>query len=202
MWSEKIVESSRTAAFSSAIDGSITAWNRGAANLFQAQKSSVVGQKCYEVIAGRDVFGNDYCCAECASWRMASSDRPVRPYRLEVTVKGGRQIDLRVSVLATSGPSGRELVHILESLAGGGVSSGVTEELDCGNGRGSARHTLTCRELQVLRHLAQGYSTKETAQRLEISTTTVRNHISRCLQKLETHSRLEAVAVGRRLDLV
>ncbi|MEN8162954.1 MAG: LuxR C-terminal-related transcriptional regulator [Acidobacteriota bacterium] len=34
------------------------------------------------------------------------------------------------------------------------------------------------------------------------SPTTVRNHISRCLHKLDAHSRVEAVGVARRLDLV
>ncbi|MCK5379569.1 MAG: response regulator transcription factor, partial [Acidobacteria bacterium] len=47
-----------------------------------------------------------------------------------------------------------------------------------------------------------GYGTEEIADRLMISPNTVRSHISQCLQKLDAHSRVEAVGVARRLDLV
>ena len=68
--------------------------------------------------------------------------------------------------------------------------------------RGCAQPSLTKRELQVLRHLAVGNSTDEIGRQLLISRATVRNHISRCLRKLEVHSRVEAVGIARRLDLV
>jgi DNA-binding NarL/FixJ family response regulator len=55
---------------------------------------------------------------------------------------------------------------------------------------------LTQRERQVLLLLAQGLGTGAIAQRLSISTTTVRNHSQRILAKLRAHSRIQAVAVG------
>ncbi len=198
----KIVTSAETAAFSRAADGTITAWNRGAEKLFSAPKGTVIGRMCHDVIAGRDAFGNDYCCAECASWRMSSSGRPVRPYRLAVTVGGGREVDLRVTVLAVEGSRGRELIHILESLAGGGVRNVAGDDSDCGDDWGCARPALTRRELQVLRRLAAGSSTDDIASELHISPTTVRNHVSRCLGKLGVHSRVEAIGLAHRLNLV
>ncbi len=56
---------------------------------------------------------------------------------------------------------------------------------------------LTPRQVEVLRLLEQGFSTKQIAAELHLSTETVRNHVRRLLQALGVHSRLEAVAVAR-----
>ena len=74
MSAEKIVEHSWTPAFSCGADGVITAWNRGAEKLLATSGKTVVGRKCHEVMDGRDMFGNDYCCAGCASWRMTAAN--------------------------------------------------------------------------------------------------------------------------------
>ncbi|HXZ57640.1 MAG TPA: LuxR C-terminal-related transcriptional regulator [Gaiellaceae bacterium] len=60
---------------------------------------------------------------------------------------------------------------------------------------------LTPRQAQVLRLLEHGRSTEQIADELHLSIETVRNHIRRLLRALDVHSRLEAVAVGRRLHL-
>lgn len=52
---------------------------------------------------------------------------------------------------------------------------------------------LTERELDVLRLVAQGHSNKEIAARLFISENTVKNHVRNMLEKLQLHSRMEAV---------
>ncbi|MFG2196702.1 DNA-binding response regulator [Streptomyces sp. NPDC048639] len=54
-------------------------------------------------------------------------------------------------------------------------------------------HTLTSREQEVLRHLAEGMSTAETAVRLRVSPATVKSHVSHALTKLGARNRLEAV---------
>jgi len=56
---------------------------------------------------------------------------------------------------------------------------------------------LTPRQVEVLRLLAQGRSTKQIAAELHLSTETVRNHIRRLFRALGVHSRLEAVAAAR-----
>jgi PAS domain S-box-containing protein len=62
--------------------------------------------------------------------------------------------------------------------------------------------SLTPRQSEVLRLLEQGRSTDQIAHELHLSTDTVRNHIRRMLRALNAHSRLEAVAIGRREHLV
>ena len=61
---------------------------------------------------------------------------------------------------------------------------------------------LTPRQTEVLRLLERGHSTNQIARELHLSTETVRNHVRHLLRALGVHSRLEAVAVGRRAHLV
>jgi PAS domain S-box-containing protein len=60
---------------------------------------------------------------------------------------------------------------------------------------------LTPRQAEVLRLLEHGRSTDQIAEELHLSVETVRNHIRRLLRALDVHSRLEAVAVGRRMHV-
>ena len=61
---------------------------------------------------------------------------------------------------------------------------------------------LTAREQEVLEALAQGLSDREIGERLSIGTETVRTHMAKILDKLEVHSRLQAVVYAIRLGLV
>jgi PAS domain S-box-containing protein len=61
---------------------------------------------------------------------------------------------------------------------------------------------LTPRQAEVLRLLELGHSTEQIADELHLSIATVRNHIRRMMRALKAHSRLEAVAIARREDLL
>ncbi len=62
--------------------------------------------------------------------------------------------------------------------------------------------SLSERELEVLRVLAEGLSNKEIAQRLFVSEATVKTHVQHIMQKLTVRSRTEAAARGRALMLL
>ena len=57
---------------------------------------------------------------------------------------------------------------------------------------------LTDRELEVLRLVARGMNNREIAKELYISENTVKNHIRNILEKLQLHSRMEAVVYAVR----
>ncbi|HEV3475094.1 MAG TPA: response regulator transcription factor [Actinomycetota bacterium] len=61
---------------------------------------------------------------------------------------------------------------------------------------------LTERELQVLRLVAKGLGNRDIAQQLYISENTVKNHIRNILEKLQLHSRMEAVIYAVREKLL
>jgi two-component system, NarL family, response regulator LiaR len=60
------------------------------------------------------------------------------------------------------------------------------------------RHqSLTEREAEVLRHLAQGLSNREIGRQLDISEWTVRTHVSHILEKLHVANRTQAALQAR-----
>ena len=79
---------------------------------------------------------------------------------------------------------------VLDAFAGT-VQAQIDPELD----------QLTQREREVMRYIARGYSYKEVARELHISTKTVESHVSAVLRKLQLSSRHELTrwATDRRL---
>lgn len=61
---------------------------------------------------------------------------------------------------------------------------------------------LTTRELEVLRHMAAGLNNAEIAQELFISTSTVKFHIHNICFKMGVETRMEAVVLAAKHDLV
>ena len=63
-------------------------------------------------------------------------------------------------------------------------------------GRADRFSSLTPREFEVLRHLAEGQSNKEIARELGITGGTVKLHVRSILGKLEVRSRVEAAVIA------
>jgi DNA-binding NarL/FixJ family response regulator len=61
---------------------------------------------------------------------------------------------------------------------------------------------LTDRELEVLRLVARGLNNRDIAKELFISENTVKNHVRNILEKLQLHSRMEAVMYAVREKLL
>jgi ATP/maltotriose-dependent transcriptional regulator MalT len=62
--------------------------------------------------------------------------------------------------------------------------------------------SLSERELEILRLLAEGLSNREIAERLVISVGTTKSHVHHILEKLGSDSRMQAVAKARGLGLL
>ncbi|WP_249998593.1 response regulator transcription factor [Actinoplanes sp. M2I2] len=91
-----------------------------------------------------------------------------------------------------SPPVTRQTVRRLEQLRPEPPGEGVQARLD----------QLSGRELDVLRLLAQGLSNTVISQRLSISESTVKTHVSRVLLKLECENRVQAALLAHRLGLL
>jgi DNA-binding CsgD family transcriptional regulator/tetratricopeptide (TPR) repeat protein len=106
----------------------------------------------------------------------------------------------------------REALGILEQLAAGPLAAIVRRRLrELGvrgiprGPRASTRENpagLTSREVQVLALLVHGHTNAELAQRMHVSAKTVEHHVSAILEKLDVHSRTEAVAAGFGLGIL
>ena len=70
------------------------------------------------------------------------------------------------------------------------------------SGRGSPQQQLTDRELEVLRLLAAGLSNNMIGEKLYISATTAKFHVSNIMRKLEVSRRAEAVYAASKRGLI
>jgi DNA-binding NarL/FixJ family response regulator len=61
---------------------------------------------------------------------------------------------------------------------------------------------LTDREMEVLKLVAKGMNNRDIARELFISENTVKNHVRNILEKLQIHSRMEAVMIAVREKLI
>lgn len=70
------------------------------------------------------------------------------------------------------------------------------------SGNDAPVETLTPREVEVLRLIAQGYTNRQMADMLSISVRTVESHRSNLMGKLDLHSRVELVRYARENKLI
>jgi two-component system, NarL family, nitrate/nitrite response regulator NarL len=63
-----------------------------------------------------------------------------------------------------------------------------------GRGTRGFTPTLTRREIEVLRHIAMGYTTVEVAEELVLARTTVKSYLQSLMQKLGARNRVEAIS--------
>ena len=79
---------------------------------------------------------------------------------------------------------------------------GVARPTPAGNPQAQAALGVSERELEVLRELAAGHSTKEIARRLGVSPNTVKTHLARLYEKLGAARRTDAVNRARDLGIL
>lgn len=61
---------------------------------------------------------------------------------------------------------------------------------------------LTVREIEVLKLLASGYSNREIADKLFVTTNTIKSHNAKLFEKLEVNRRTQAVEKARQLGIL
>lgn len=62
--------------------------------------------------------------------------------------------------------------------------------------------TLTARDVEILRHAAEGLTVRMTAERLGVSTATIRTHLENIYPKLGVSDKAAAVATALRLGII
>lgn len=179
--------------------GTIVAWNQAAGRTFGYPAEAALGRKCWELLRGRDDFDNEYCGEDCPIRRMALRRRSVNRCRLTFRTAHGARRAYALTTLALFQDSEATLIHLCRHVEPDRAAD--IHKAPVSGDSVAFRGVLTRRESDVLQRLGEGHSTREIAVLLSISVSTVRSHIEHILRKLNAHSRLEAVAIARRLGL-
>ena len=211
-----MVEGTGDAAFAVDSAGRIRAWNRAAAELFGRSEAEVMSTSCHELLQCSDEDGK-VCSNHCVVENWAADNRPPENFDLRVQTKVGR-LWCNISTLIASDPKsgGRYAINIvrpieirnrfeqaLSEFVRLHMNGSWNRKLPVGPAlTPSVNVRLTRRELEVLRSLARGYTTRAIANELNISSTTVKNHIKHVLAKFGAHTRLEAIRRAETAGLI
>ena len=124
---------------------------------------------------------------------------PVHSTQMFFCNASGETTRVNMSTLVVRGRAGDEIVHLLECL-----SAREKEQASVAppSSKYNSNARLSARQLEVLKHLGSGKGTKEIAETLCISPSTVRHHVQDVLTRLKVHNRLEAVTLARRIGLI
>jgi PAS domain S-box-containing protein len=192
-------------------------WNEAAEALLGFEGDDAVGQFCFQLMHGYDDGRHLICRVKCQVAQLALQSKPVPNYDIHVKTKEGekRWLDMSVFTYRMDASNGKKvIVHLFHDLNHKEVDERVLSHLaDVVNRYQNVPHknridrkflqeALTPREGEVLSLLANGHGTRDIAELLSISVNTVRNHIQNILQKLQVHTRLEAVAIATKHNLI
>jgi PAS domain S-box-containing protein len=185
-------------------------WSPSAQRILGFRSEEVMGKPCYEVIAGRDSGKYGFCRRNCPVMVNARRGRPTPDYDISCVLPSGEEKWLNVSVIVPSkGRGNLQALHLFRDVsrrrrteefvkkASAALRALLKEEtnhLSTGVDESpTPLPRLSRRELEVLRLLAAGMSTRQMANAMAIQPVTARNHVARVLTKLGVGSRLQAV---------
>jgi len=213
----QLVESTGDPAF--VVDGmhNIEFWNEAAENYFGIRSEDAVGKSCASVVKGYDECGK-FCSEECCVFDAARNYKKMRNFDLRVNAKDTLQwFNVSIMVVKDDKTTNPSTVHILREIDTRkrledlvrdfvvnetGVTVDQAKEISTVSRTPSRETVLTEREIQVLRRLGNGGTSKKIADDLNISLSTVNNHVQHILKKLNAHTRLEAIRRAEHAGLI
>jgi DNA-binding NarL/FixJ family response regulator len=87
---------------------------------------------------------------------------------------------------------------VLAGRSGGGATAGTDSE----SARAAARLGLSDREVEVLRHVAEGRANRDVGEAMGLSALTIKSHLARIARKLGTGDRAGMVAAAMRARVI
>ncbi len=192
-------------------------WNEAAMEITNSSLANAAGQPCFMILMGSHGEARLICNQHCQMIELSLSTEPVsnQDRDLPAQAPDRSNIPMRIFTHQLNGESDQEIIILfsgdikkeqqLESFIHS--LSAAAEQSPSDQSPADLNPTvqddsLTQRELEILTLMAEGYGTNDMSQMLSISKNTLRNHIQHILQKLQAHSRLEAVAYALKHNLL
>ena len=158
------------------------------------------GSQCASVLCGTDMHGRPFCGKQCPIPKTVTD--PTEVHDFDLVVKHARGKQLLVNIGASYIPpflreqagkvdvffSLREVnpQRLLQRMI-------ITPATESNRSGAPGRTRLTAREQEVLGLAARGLRTLQIANRLSVSTQTIRSHFKNIYSKLDVNTRTEAV---------
>ncbi len=200
------------------MDQRITFWNHCAERILGYKRSDVIGLRCYQVCASLPENGTQPICVEgCPSIRLARQGVIPPVAHVRMLCRSGRRKRVTVTPFIVNQDQQDDqtlLVHLfheqIDDARAKTVAENVHSVLSTERERAGSPDApltdgakpLSIRELEVLRLLAMSLEAGEIAERLELSSHTILNHIRNARQKLKARNRLDAVLAAQRRGLL
>jgi DNA-binding CsgD family transcriptional regulator len=193
-------------------------WNKAAEEILGYLGDDITHSFCYQIMHGQNKTAWKICRDNCEIAKAALNSKPVPNFDMHVLSGHAGKQWLNVSTFTYRGGNNRDkkvIVHLFRVLKNQVVEEKVLNQIanlvnryknipnETSNGNKMMTLTaLSKREREVLSLMAKSYGTNEIGETLSISNNTVRNHVQRIFQKLQVHSRLEAVIFAIKNDLL
>ena len=206
-----------------AVDGSfaidsnqrIIYWDPGCEELLGHSEQWVLGRPCCDVLNWcKPTSDHSFCQRDCYVANMCNGGTDgKKSFLVKAKDRNDEPLSLSVSIILVPATckNNWHVMHLLHRAA----FPDVLTAMDTSNRKTSSRKItsgfndsailadknasrLTPRELEVLGLLSEGIPGATIAKRLNISSTTVRNHVQHIQGKLGVHSKTEAVAYAYR----
>ena len=101
------------AAFAVDRRGVVVLWNKEAETLLGYSAGAALGQRCWKLLSGKDIYGNKYCCECCPLREMASQHQSVNSFQLSLRTASEGLKEFSISCLEIFDKPGNELLlHI------------------------------------------------------------------------------------------
>ncbi len=205
---KELVHSTSDASFVVDGEGLVVAWNSAAEAMFGAKSQDSVGRPCADLLRGNDECG-PVCSLDCIVQQAVRNHRTLSNFDLQVeTPHGKKWCNISILIIAIPNSLRPYSMHIVRPIdtrkrlemlvrdfviTGTAVPAKEAHELIATTRAPAQSASLSERELEVLRMLAKGFTTRRISGQLHISPTTVNNHIQHILKKFNAHTRLEAI---------
>jgi DNA-binding CsgD family transcriptional regulator len=162
----------------------VLAWSEALERATGLRSEEAIGRYCWDALNAVDDAGEPVCGRTCPFAVAMASGEPVSGV---VRLAGSPAARVGLSTYRAQLPQRRLLVHIVERYDADAAATPVV---------------LSPRQSEILHLLADGHSTEQIAEALGISRLTTRNHINAVLRRLDSRSRVEALAKARQSGLV
>ncbi|TSA10632.1 MAG: PAS domain-containing protein [Comamonadaceae bacterium] len=202
-----------------AVDGAgrISAWNGAAQSYFALSAQDAIGSPCHQIVQGADECGA-VCSPNCSTMQAMRGKHSVGNFDLMVmTPQGQKWCNVSVLLANRENSSNQLALHIvrevhfrkriellMQEFIHDELCLTTEQTLTLARVKRSAifNTKLSEREIEVLKLIAKGTSTKSVSQQLHISPSTVNNHVQHILRKLNASNRLDAVLRAEHSGLI